>query len=40
MEVVKQSFTEEIEQLLSLKKENGLAVSSMITLAIPNKYCF
>ena len=28
------------EQLLALKAESGLAVSSMITLAIPNKYCF
>ena len=28
------------EQLLALKTENGLAVSSMVTLAIPYKYCF
>ena len=31
---------EVVEQLLALKEENGFAVSSMVTLAIPNKYCF
>ncbi len=29
-----------VNDLLELKTEYGLAVSSMITLAIPNKYCF
>lgn len=28
-----------IDSIKSLSNENGLSVSSMITLAIPSKYC-